>query len=258
MACDRADVCRGLEGMAARLRGICKWMGDRVYNRGGKGKIGGWAIKSKGKVMALNLNIEEMYAVLWEPNVILDRAREIREQMDEDGYMEEMVRMEYVSAVGWTSLSCGFVLELARFIGERKALELGAGNGHLTAALRAGGVDITGVDVMDERAAVGGLYGEVAVMDAVEAVERYPADALILGWPSDPDEDLDGWSARALERFKGEHVIVIGDPFHYGTRDFWMGLREGYELEDVDLGYESFIHEGALVSDRCEVYRRKR
>lgn len=208
--------------------------------------------------MALNLDIGEMYGVLWEPNVYLDDAREIRERMDEDGRMEEMARMAYISVVGWTSLSYEFVAELAMFIGERKALELGAGNGHLTAALRAGGVDITGVDVMDERDAVGGLYGEVVVMDAAEAVERYPADALILGWPSSPDEDLHGWPARALQRFKGEHVIVIGDPFHCGTRDFWMGLREGYELEDVDLGYESFIHEGALISDRCEVHRRKR
>lgn len=208
--------------------------------------------------MALNLNIVDMYEVLWEPNVYLDDAREIRERMDEDGRMEEFARMAYVSVVGWTSLSYEFVAELAMFIGERKALELGAGNGHLTAALRAGGVDITGVDVMDERDAVGGLYGEVVVMDAAEAVERYPADALILGWPTSADEDVDCWSARALQRFKGEHVIVIGDPFHCGTRDFWLGLREGYEIEDVDLGYESFIHEGALISDRCEVYRRKR
>ena len=208
--------------------------------------------------MALNLNIVDMYGVLWEPNAYLNDAREIRERMDEDVRMEEFARMAYVSAVGWTSLSYEFVAELAKFIGERKALELGAGNGYLTAALRAGGVDITGVDVMDERNAVGGYYGEVVVMDAVEAVERYPADALILGWPTSPDEDVDCWSARALERFKGEHVIVIGDPFRCGTRDFWMGLREGYELEDVDLRYESFIHEGALISDRCEVYRRKR
>lgn len=208
--------------------------------------------------MALNLDIVDMYEVLWDPNSYLDSAREIREQMDEDGRMEEFARMAYVSAVGWTSLSYEFVAELAMFIGERKALELGAGNGYLTAALRAGGVDITGVDIRDAGNAGGGLYGEVVVMDAVEAVERYPADALILGWPTPPDEDVDCWSARALERFKGEHVIVIGDPFHCGTRDFWMGLREGYELEDVDLGYESFIHEGALISDRCEVYRRKR
>lgn len=208
--------------------------------------------------MALNLNIEEMYGVLWEPNAILENAREIWERMDEDGGLEEAVRMEYVSAVGWTSLFYEFVVELATFIGERKALELGAGKGYLTAALRAGGVDITGVDILSAGGAVGYYYDEIVVMDAVEAVERYPADALILGWPSAPDDDRDCWSARALRRFKGEHVIVIGDPFHCGTRDFWLGLNERYELEDVDLGYESFIHEVADVSDRCKVYRRKR
>ena len=207
--------------------------------------------------MALNLDIEKMYGVLSEPNYLLDRAREVWEEMNEDGVMEEMTRMAYVNAVGWAALSYGFVVALAEFIGERKALELGAGNGYLTAALRAGGVDITGVDILRGGGGIGYYCDEVVVMDAVEAVERYPSDALILAWPSHPDEDRDCWSARALERFKGEHVIVIGDPFHCGTRDFWLGLKDGYEIEGVDLGYESFIHEGADVLDRCEVYRRK-
>ena len=209
--------------------------------------------------MALNLNIEKMYGVLSEPNFLLDGAREVWEEMNEDGVMEEMTRMAYVDAVGWASLSYEFVVALAEFIGERKALELGAGKGYLTAALRAGGVDITGVDILQARGEYGYyFYDEVVDMDAVEAVERYPADALILAWPSAPGDDRDCWSARALERFKGEHVIVIGDPFHCGTRDFWLGLDERYELTDVDLRYESFIHEGADVSDRCRVYRRKR
>ena len=209
--------------------------------------------------MALNLNMEKMYDVLSDPNFLLDSAREVWEQMNEDGVMEEMTRMAYVDAVGWASMSYGFVAALAEFIGERKALELGAGKGYLTAALRAGGVDIIGVDILQARGEYGYyFYDEVVDMDIVEAVERYPADALILAWPSHPDEDRDCWSARALERFKGEHVIVIGDPFHCGTRDFRLGLDAGYELEDVDLRYESFIHEGADVSDRCRVYRRKR
>ena len=209
--------------------------------------------------MALNLNMEKMYAVLSEPNFLLDGAREVWEEMNEDGVMEELTRMAYVDAVGWASLSYEFVVALAEFIGERKALELGAGKGYLTAALRAGGVDIIGVDILQARGEYGYyFYDEVVDMDAVEAVERYPSDALILAWPSAPGDDRDCWSARALERFKGEHVIVIGDPFHCGTRDFWLGLDAGYELADVDLRYESFIHEVACVSDRCGVYRRKR
>ena len=208
--------------------------------------------------MALNLNIEKMRDVLSEPNFYLDSAREVWERMDDDVVMEEMARMAYVDAIGWASLSYGFVAALAEFIGERKALELGAGSGYLTAALRAGGVDITGVDILRARGEFGYYhYDEVVDMDAVEAVERYPSDALILAWPSAPADDRDCWAARALQRFKGEHVIVIGDPFHCGTRDFWLGLDDGYELEDVDLRYESFIHEGADVLDRCEVYRRK-
>lgn len=198
-------------------------------------------------------DIGEMYGHLWEANSRLDVAREA-----DGGPTADTAREVYIDGCGFAVLTYEFMARLAEFIGERKALDAGAGWGVMTDALVEGGIDCVGVDIFVPKSAYGSLPKHVIQMDAVEAVGKYAPDVLILSWPSAPEDDREEWAARTLEAFKGEHVVVIGNSFYCGTHRFWSGLYAGWEATGEDLGYDDFLHDNVGILDGCAVYARKR
>lgn len=105
--------------------------------------------------------------------------------------------------------------EVARFIGNDKALEVGAGSGVLASALAKRGVDIVATDDCP-----GVAFGvPVEPMMAHEAVARYAdRSVLVLAYVRFESSDLRGFddsllelvesAARALESFRGSKIVL--------------------------------------------------
>ena len=160
------------------------------------------------------LNIDRLYEHLWEPNTKLTDVSEA----DDKWY--ETARLLYIDSCGYAALTHPFMVALAEFIGDRKALDAGAGRGIMTDALAEGGVDCVGVDKHIIPTPFGSVPKHVIEMDAVDAVDKFKPDVLILSWPTAPEDDHEEWSARTLEAFEGEHVIVIGHHTQCATHRF--------------------------------------
>lgn len=200
----------------------------------------------------MELNVGSMYEELWEANSRLDMAREAA-----DGPYADSARLFYIDGCGHAVLTYEFMVNLAEFIGDRKALDAGAGYGIMTDALIAGGVNCVGVDIDPPQAVRDEPPRNVKNMDGVEAVSLYKPDVLILAWPTAPEDDLHEWSARTLEAFEGEHVVVIGYHMYCGTHRFWTGLYANWEDQKIDLGYDDFLHDSVGILDGCAVFARK-
>lgn len=117
-------------------------------------------------------------------------------------------------AFSWGTFSAGFVDELAAWIGDRKVLEVFAGNGLLASKLMAKGVDIIpttllrGHDGHDR-----GMFCDVVEMEASRAVREYGAgrDVLLMAWPT---ADMAAFMASAT--WGGDRPIVfIGEVTDY-------------------------------------------
>lgn len=199
----------------------------------------------------MEINTGNLSGALWDVNALLN---DVSEASDE---MYDYVRELYIDRVGYGVLTYEFAHKLAEFIGDRRALDAGAGIGYLTDALVAGGLDCVGVDLHPRASARGRMSANVIQMDAAEAVGRYEPDVLILCWPTPPEDDRTEWAARALEAFEGEHVVVIGHHTQCATHRFWTGLFENWEDQGIDLQYDVSLHDNVGILDGCAVYARK-
>ena len=200
----------------------------------------------------MNFDIGQVSSVLWEANARLEDAR----ASDDDIY--DHARDLYIDGCGFGVLTLAFVRRLIEFIGDRKALDAGAGRGIMTDALAEGGVDCVGVDKHIIPTPFGSVPKHVIEMDAVDAVDKFKPDVLILCWPTPPEDDRTEWAARTLEAFEGEHVVVIGHHTLCATHRFWTGLFENWEDQGIDLNYDVSLHDNVGILDGCAVYARKR
>ena len=71
---------------------------------------------------------------------------------------------------------------LAKWIGDRKALEVMAGVGWLTKGLREAGVDVVGTDGGTWKTPIPSVCMIITV-DAIKAVKKIDSDVLIMSWP---------------------------------------------------------------------------
>lgn len=157
-------------------------------------------------------------------------------------------RQNFVQVLTWAIPTPGAVEEIARFIGNRRTLEVCAGTGVWAALLRQHGVQITATDLNPPAS----TFFPVEALDAVEAVKKHQPDVLFLCWP--PYAKLTAYNA--LRAFRGDLVVYIGedsggctgcDKFHalleaeWTKRHYpilrWEGIYDGvYLLERIKAG----------------------
>jgi hypothetical protein len=115
------------------------------------------------------------------------------------------------------------IAELASLIGQRRCLEIAAGDGTLTRFLQAQGVDIMGSDDRSWQKQVS--YPDwVKPMDAAEALRAHPAEVVICCWPP-----ANNGFERQVFRTRGvQTYIVIGS----GSR-FVTGNWDDYERQTL-------------------------
>jgi hypothetical protein len=166
----------------------------------------------------------------------------------------------------WAIVDMRWTKQLADWINGRTVLEIMAGCGWLAKALTLHGVNITATDDLSWSERHGGdtLVHPVIQAEASEAIEKYPADVLIVSWPpyggtailqamkawgSDRPvvyigESNGGCNAPA-EFFIGLHPIEDQPPFHLAQ---WPGIHDyveiGYWHGDWTMTVEDFLWSG--------------
>jgi hypothetical protein len=145
------------------------------------------------------------------------------------------LREEYIKERGFSFVSWKWINPLVNWIGNKKCLEVMAGKGTLSYALRQKGVNIITTD--DFSWAKSGYHEwnetltEVVNMDAVDAVDKFgkDIDVLIMSWPY-----MDDTAFRVIKRLHEVNpsalIIYIGESMGGCTanEDFF------YHFERID------------------------
>ena len=100
-------------------------------------------------------------------------------------------RMWYVKNVGYSLISLDWIIPLSKWIGDKKVLELLAGSGSLSYALRAQGINIITTDKFSWVDSDNSFYWlnycwcEIEKIDALNAIEKYGKDVdyILVSWP---------------------------------------------------------------------------
>ncbi len=127
-------------------------------------------------------------------------------------YREVMsYRENYIRKVGFSRVSKNWVRPLARWIGDRKCLEIMAGSGAITYALREEGIKIKATDNFSWSQPFR-QWTQVENMDCIEAIEKYGKEVsfIICSWPY-----MDDTAYRALLKIREVNpkcrMIYIGE-----------------------------------------------
>ena len=142
-----------------------------------------------------------------------------------------------VHGVFWTPDE-RFIGELAAYIGNRKVLEVFAGNGLLAAYLSKKGVNITSTSLFRSHDSHEyGMYFPVIEMQASAAVDELGAncDVLLMSWPVVTQDAL----LAALKWGRGRPIIFVGETTDYqlnqlggcATDEFFEAVRIEHEFE---------------------------
>ena len=186
---------------------------------------------------------------------IQQRVGSMRElRTDRSGYAA-MLRDAFVEKFGFAVLTARAVAELVGLVGEdAQIVEVGAGSGYWASELYAAGLDVRPTDPGHMDAMWSGLrpneYGYVEGLTGVEAVEEYgPGFTLMMVWPA-----MDSWPADTLEAYRGDEVILCGEPRGgcTGTTRLFDILKAGWD-EVGHIGIPTF----PMVHDSITVWRRR-
>ncbi|CEP00877.1 unnamed protein product (mitochondrion) [Plasmodiophora brassicae] len=175
-------------------------------------------------------------------------------------------RNAFVATFGWCIPDERAVAEIARFIGpDRRALSVGSGRALVEFLLKSAGVNIIATDNFERRFRATTdrpPYMPVYNLEAVNAVETFHPDVLVLIWPpfvSKYDEDAGRqyhMAGRALKAFQGDHLVYIGEEEGGCTADpeFFHELNDKWtSVEDVPIRtWYPFVH------DWVQLYARNR
>lgn len=151
-----------------------------------------------------------------------------------------------------------WVKPLAEWIGDRKCLEVMAGRGWLSLALRHLGVGVIATDDLSWSRGSGwsgrgwdNPVTDIEEIDAVEAVKKYgkDIDLLIISWP--PYDDNIGYQViKELKQVNpGVDIIYIGEGYGGCTADDdfhnHFEQRDDYEFDEVAKYFQSWqgIHD---------------
>lgn len=155
-------------------------------------------------------------------------------------------RQEWCRKGMFAFVSWEWVEPFAKWIGERKCLEVMAGAGWLAKALREKGIDVIATDnhswkpqMNKSNEAKWQLVTEIEEMDCVEAVKRYgkEVDILIVSWPY--MDDMAYHTLKTIARVNHRcQIVYIGEGMGGCTaRDnFFLHFKE---IEDDELFNEA-------------------
>ncbi|WP_105956587.1 SAM-dependent methyltransferase [Apilactobacillus quenuiae] len=131
----------------------------------------------------------------------------------------------------WAYISAPFANSLAKYLGNKKTLEVMAGNGYISKGLHDDGTDIICTDSMDwqkENETGHHLVTNVEKLDANEAFDKYKnsVDCIIMCWSPD-GIDIDWQLLQKIREYQKDiQLIIIGEK--YGATDskeFWDNAK---------------------------------
>ena len=167
-----------------------------------------------------------------------------------DFLKEWKVRDEITSRGMWALIDKVWTQDLAKWVGDRKCLEVMAGHGWLAKALEEHGVDIIATDDftwVGNRHSRGKPFDLVKAMTGLDAVKLYDdAEVLIVSWPPYEDEKIcaiceewgpdrpiiyigeGGGGCTATDTFH-EHFWSLDDPPYFEMQR-WDGIHDHVEI----------------------------
>ena len=177
---------------------------------------------------------------------------------DEITYEErisDLMMFDYVKYFSWSIFDLDTISRIAAFIGDKKCLEVGAGNGLFAALLRAvsPSLDIVATDNFSSHGSdPAKCFTRVEHFDAVDAVRHFKdVDLVILIWPSSGSP----MARNVLTEFEGKNIIYIGegmsgctadDDFHNLLDEKWKNL----EIETPEFKNWNCIHDCIYFYER--------
>ncbi len=136
-------------------------------------------------------------------------------------------RYEYIKRAGFTYLAWNWIKPLAKFLDGKICLEVMAGSGALSYALKNQGAHIITTDSMEWHEYEceysywkSNLYTYMEKLDALEAIEKYgkQIDILIMSWPY-----MDNTAYQVIKKLNEVNsnalVLYIGEDYYGCTAD---------------------------------------
>ncbi|MED2737115.1 hypothetical protein [Bacillus toyonensis] len=163
---------------------------------------------------------------------------------------EESIRKEYMKIGMFGFVSWRWIIPLSKWIGERKCLEVMAGRGWLSHALRTKGIDVIATDNFSWNRPQfiqnwTDTVTDIEKIDAIDAVEKYGSkiDILIMSWPFRNNTAYK--VIKTLYEINPNVLIIYigeGNGGSTANGDFFksFSLIEDYEFETVASHYQSW------------------
>jgi hypothetical protein len=171
--------------------------------------------------------------------------------VDEDGWRERESqqydrRRSFFALYSWAVPTRKAIESIGTFVGERKLLEVCAGQGLWARLLSAAGVDMLATDGSGD---IRFQHFPVAVEEAEAAVRAHPdRAALMLCWPPYKDD----CAHRALRVFRGDSLIYVGDVRFTADEQLHRLIESGW-----DLRQRIVIPAWPGLDDYVYLYRRR-
>ncbi len=129
-----------------------------------------------------------------------------------DAQEESRASLRWLTGM-WTLVDKTWTKELAAELQGKKCLEVFAGRGWLAQALLDHGVDVVATSRFSGHdGSNAGLVADVIDMSAIQAVQNFDFDVLIMGWPPATEDAANAVieAVRCGRKFK---VVFIGEPY---------------------------------------------
>jgi len=221
-----------------------------IISTAGSGK------SKKSYISVLRVALKYSSEDLWKS---IEKHGPKRHDYRDPDYMSKRVdeyyrRHEFTGNYAWAVPTKEAIEKIRAFVGSGKVLEIGSGLGLWAKLLKDEGIHVTPTDFKGQRKNFGMKeveHTEVHDMGHMRAMEMFGAghDVLMMIWP--PYDD--SMAAEALERFKGDKLIYIGESGGGCTGDdrFHQLLDETWnEKETVDIPQWDGIHDALFLYER--------
>jgi hypothetical protein len=158
------------------------------------------------------------------------------------GHLDFKSREKCIACGGWSRVSWDWVRPLAKWIGNRRCLEVGAGLGMLAHALQTCGVDIKPTDSFSwEHYADKALHWtDIERLPATAAITKYgkDSDILVLCWTPFARDDAKDVAYQAACRYHVRNpnglILYIGEG-EWGCNASRAFFKMTTEVEDADF-----------------------
>lgn len=159
----------------------------------------------------------------------------------------------------WTLVDKAWTKALASELTGKKCLEVFAGRGWLTQALRDHGVDVTATSRFSSHdGSNAGLVADVIDMSAIQAVQNFDFEVLIMGWPPAGEEATRAVieAIRCGRQFK---IVFIGEPYSTNPgRLSGTASDSFFEITELEKELTEYrLARGKQGIDVCHILRVK-